>query len=333
MSVNVVITGGHGFIGLMLLDKLLQAGEIAVAGNQPKTIGRITLSDITECHNEYGIELLKDSRVRSVVGDLSSAATLKEVMSDAPDVVYHLAAIVSGQAEEEFDLGLDINFQTSLRLFSACRQQGNKPSIIFSSSCAVYGGDLPKLIPDEHTPLPQTSYGAQKYMGEVLLTDYIRKGYVNGFALRLPTVIVRPGKPNRAASSFASGILREPLNGVEAVCPVPDTAGMWFTSPSCIVNNLVHALGLNNTPHSCAIPLPGMTASVAQMLDALKDVAGADVVKRVTFKEDPVINTIVQGWPLELEATKAEALGFSKPADMQEIIREYIRDHLPAQAT
>jgi len=244
--------------------------------------------------------------------------------------VFHLAAVVSVGAEEDFELGMRVNLDTTRALLEACRKGSKVPHFVFASSVAVYGGDMPAVLEDETAPTPRTSYGTQKAIGELLISDYSRKGYVDGRSLRLPTIVVRPGRPNKAASTFASSIIRDPLEGREVACPVPPDTAMCLLSPRKVVDAFIRA---QTTPAEQigwprVVQLPGLTLTVRQMLAALEEVAGPRVVGRVKFQPDAVIEKIVYGWPTAFRASKARRLGFAADGSMQEIIRAFIEDDL-----
>jgi nucleoside-diphosphate-sugar epimerase len=238
------------------------------------------------------------------------------------------AAIVSGQAEADFDLGMKVNLDASRHLLEACRSAGHRPRVVFTSSVAVYGGELPAVVRDDTALTPRSSYGAQKAMAELLLSDYSRKGFVDGRILRLPTIVVRPGKPNKAASSFVSGIIREPLNGEEAICPVALDTRIWLLSPRMAVEALIHGgeVAPERLGDSRAVNLPGLSVTVADMIAALSRVAGPETVARIRFEPDDAIARIVGGWPGAWETSRAEELGFAGDADVDSVIRAYLAD-------
>jgi len=237
--------------------------------------------------------------------------------------------VVSGAAEADYDLGMRVNVDGTRALLDACRAQPAPPTFVFASSVAVFGGDLPEVVLDQTIPAPQSSYGVQKLIGELLVGDCTRRGYVDGRAVRLPTIVVRPGKPNAAASSFASGIVREPLAEEEALCPVGPETRLWVMSPAQAVRNLTHA---HETPSAAwgrqrAVSLPGLTVSVREMLDALRQVGGEAAVRRVRFQPDERIAKIVYGWPARFDAMRAQALGFTADTDIESIVRVYAEEH------
>jgi nucleoside-diphosphate-sugar epimerase len=258
--------------------------------------------------------------------DLGAAGAAAVLAGRQPDLVFHLAAVVSGQAEAEFDTGYAVNLATSQALFEALRATGSVPRVIFASSLAVYGPPFPPVVPEEFVLRPASSYGTQKAMVELLLADYSRKGFVRGTSLRLPTVSIRPGAPNAAASGFLSGILREPLAGLPANCPVPDDTRVWIASPDVTVAGLAHAAALpwdRIAPHP-VLNLRGLSVRVGEMLDALEAAAGPEARARVTRAPDPAIARIVQSWPEAFVTDTARDLGFPVNADFPSILREYI---------
>jgi nucleoside-diphosphate-sugar epimerase len=257
---------------------------------------------------------------------------VRRVISTGTDSVFHLAAVVSGQAEADTDLGYRVNLDGTRAVLDACRALGTCPRVVFASSLAIYGGALPPA--DDETPLtPQTSYGTQKAIGELLVNDYSRKGFVDGRAVRLPTVVVRPGRPNRAASTFASSMIREPLAGREAVCPVsPDTV-MALASPRRIVAGLVHAHDLPGGAFgaSRSLQLPGFSVAVGEMAEAVRRAQGSEAYARIRWQPDPQIQRIISGWPRALHAPRAEALGFAADSGIDEVIQAFIEDDLETQ--
>jgi nucleoside-diphosphate-sugar epimerase len=266
--------------------------------------------------------------VRAEVGDIAERSVLERLIDDQTSAIFHLAAIVSGQAEADFDLGMRINLDASRLLLETCRLRGHKPRVVFTSSVAVYGGDMPDVVRNDTALNPQSSYGTQKAIAELLLSDYTRRGFVDGRVLRLPTISVRPGKPNAAASSFASGIIREPLNGEATVCPVAGSTRLWLLSPrkaiACLIAGLeVDAAALGNQRR---LNLPGISVSVDEMVAALREVAGEEVVKRIEWRPDPGIEKIVGSWPGRWDTTRAEQLGLTGEKSFADVIRSYIED-------
>ena len=311
---KIIITGGQGFLGQRLAKTLLQQPQI--------NIKELILVDVNEpiIHN-------KDSCVRSIKMDLRHPQGLNEIITPDTDVIFHLAAIVSSHAEEDPDLGYEINFLATKNLLEACRKTNPKIRFIFSSSLAVYGGKLPDVINNSTAVTPQSTYGTQKSMCELLINDYSRKGFVDGIAVRLPTICIRPGKPNKAASSFVSGIIREPLNGESSICPVSKELLLWISSPNTVIHNFIHAMTL---PSLAArdwhvINLPGFTVSVDSMLQDLASIKGKTILEKVEFQFDKKINDIVASWPAKIDCSQALSLGFSIDQNFTDVIDQFIQ--------
>ena len=318
---KVVITGGGGFLGQRLARALLAKRTLAGPLGNQEAIERIVLADTARAN-------IEDARIESLVGDIADDGFVAKMLEGEPSSIFHLAAVVSGQAEADFDLGMRVNLDATRGLLEACRRFRKPPRFVFSSSVAVFGGKLPDPVPEDWPLYPQTSYGVQKAVGELLVNDFSRKGFVDGRALRLPTVSVRPGKPNRAASSFASGIIREPLAGVEAICPVPPEARMWLTSPNAVIGNIVaaHEVEASAFGHTRSLNLPGLTASVGEMAAALERVAGREVAARIKWQRDEQITKMVLGWPAALEARRAQAMGLRSDPDFDALVRAYMAE-------
>ena len=308
---TILITGGGGFIGSRL--------AAALAARAPGA--RIRLLDIAF---PPGLE----QRFECIAGDVASPEVIGRALGGDSDSVFHLAAVVSGGAEADFDLGYRVNLDGTRALLEACRKLPAPPRFVFASSVAAFGGVLPDVLDDSTTPAPQTSYGTQKVIGEYLVADFTRKGFIDGRSLRLPTIVVRPGKPNLAASSFASGIIREPLAGVECPCPVPDSTGVWILSPRRVVEAFMHAhdLPASAWPSTRVVNLPGITLSVREMIDAMGRVAGAETVSRVRFTPDARIQGIVKTWPVRFRTERALAMGFTADSDFESIVRDHIEN-------
>lgn len=321
---QVLITGGAGLLGARLARKLLERETLSDVHGIQKPIERITLLDIVPAAG------FDDPRVETATGDISDARVIERFLTPQTTSIFHLAAIVSGQAEADFDLGMRINFDATRLILERARQNGNRPRVVFTSSVAVFGGELPAQVLDTTALTPQSSYGTQKVMGELLVNDYSRKGFIDGRALRMPTVCIRPGAPNKAASSFASGIIREPLNGIEAVCPVPPGTPMWVASPRLAIDHLVqgHEVEESLFGESRALSLPGLATNVTDMVVALERVAGKDVAGRIRWEIDPAIMKIVNSWPGNFATARADAMGFQQDHDFDSIIRAYIDDEL-----
>jgi nucleoside-diphosphate-sugar epimerase len=318
---KVLIIGGAGMIGRKLAERLARDG--AVAG---KAISKLTLYDVVPGASPAGAKMPVDV----ATGDLPAAGEAEKLIADRPDVVFHLAAIVSGEAEQDFDKGYRINMDGTRRVLEAVRTAGHKPRLLFASSIAVFGAPFPEAIGDEFFNTPLTSYGTQKNICELLISDYSRKGFVDGLSLRLPTICVRPGKPNKAASGFFSNIMREPLAGEEAVLPVSESVMHWHASPRAAVGFLLHAaaLDLAKVGPRRALTMPGLAVTVGEQVAALRKVAGDKVVARIRRQPDPFIEAIVAGWPRNFAPKRALELGFMADASFEDIVRHHIEDEL-----
>jgi D-erythronate 2-dehydrogenase len=322
---RIVITGGAGFLGTRLARKLLERGSLVDAAGTSRPLRELVLLDMTAA-------AVDDRRVTAVAGDLADPAVIERVVTADTDSIFHLAAVVSGQAEAEFDTGMRVNLDATRALLERCRKLNKPPRFVFTSSLAVFGGKLPDPVPDDAPLTPQTSYGAQKAIGELLVYDMTRKGFIDGRSLRLPTVTVRPGKPNKAASSFASGIIREPLSGIDAVCPVPPQTEIWITSPRQVIDNLIvgHDVAAAKFPGDTrSVNVPGLRISVAAMVDALRRVAGDPVAARVKWRVDPAIDRIVRTWPPNFAPRLGPALGMAADTNFDDIVRAYMADDMP----
>ena len=320
---NILIIGGGGVIGQKLGRSLAARGTLR--GQQ---ISRITLADIVNPAPipDAGVP------VNCVTCNITDPASVAACLTKDTDVVYLLAAIVSAHAEEDFDAGMTINMMGTLNVFQHARQLGTKPVIVFSSSIAVYGGEVPDPITDHSFLNPQTSYGAQKAIGEMLLNDFSRKGYVDGRGFRLPTISVRPGKPNRAASSFMSSILREPLNGQEAICPVDEDFPHYYLSPRKCVENLIMGAEIDaqDLGQNRCMMMPGRMWTIRQLIDAMTAVAGPAPAQLIRWEAQPEIQRIVKGWRFDLRPEKALKLGLTADDSFEDNIRYYLEDDKPA---
>ena len=327
---KILIIGAAGMIGCKLTHHLLEAGRL-----DGQAIMQIALVDIVEPQvPASGQDSAIEIQTRAV--DMTQIGVADTLVADEPDIIYHLAAIVSGEAEADFDKGYRINMDGTRSLLDAIRARhdnnGYTPKLVFTSSIAVYGAPFPDSIYDEFHLTPMTSYGTQKAICELLLADYTRRGIVQGIGLRLPTICIRPGKPNLAASSFFSNILREPINGQSAVLPVEDSVRHWFASPRAAIRFLVKAASLKpeDLGARCNINLPGLSATVAQQIEALERVVGADAVNLIKREPDATIRAIVANWAEDFDARRAMALGFEAESSFDEIIQVYLEDELPA---
>jgi nucleoside-diphosphate-sugar epimerase len=320
---HILITGAAGMIGRKLTARL--AADGALAG---RPIDKLTLLDLSMSQAPTNFA----ARVETAAADLADESAARAAIGERPDVIFHLAAVVSAEAELDFDKGMRANFDASRALFEAIRAAGNDycPRVVFSSSIAVFGAPFPQSIPDDFALTPLTSYGTQKAMVELLLADYTRRGFLDGIGIRLPNIVVRPGKPNKAASGFFSSIIREPLNGEEAVLPVDDSVNNWHASPRAAVSFLVHAAELNGKELGPRINLtmPGVYCTVAEQIAALRRIAGDKVASRIRRAPDPLIARIVAGWPSRFDAHRALALGFTAETSFDEIIKIHIADEL-----
>lgn len=312
---RILITGAAGMIGRKLTARLLADGAL---GGRP--IRQLILHDIVP--PEAAPPHL------ALTGDLGDSATA--LVAHRPDVIFHLAGVVSGEAEADFDLGYAVNLDGTRALFDAIRLAGYAPRLVYASTTAVFGGPFPDEIPDDFAPTPQSSYGTQKLIGEALLSDYTRRGFFDGIGLRLPTICVRPGKANRAASSFFSGIIREPLNGLPASLPVARDWVHTMASPRAAVGFFLHAATLDTAPIGPRrnLTLPGVAVTVAEQIEALRRVAGADVVALIRDEPDPAVWAIVQTWPRRFAASRAKAMGFQAETSFDQIVQAYIEDDL-----
>ena len=306
---KAVITGGGGFLG----------SRLAAALRARDAKADITLVDVAF---PPGLE----AKYHCIAGDVASPDVIGRALDGDADSIFHLAAVVSGGAEADFDLGYHVNMDGTRNLLEAARRLKKPPRIVYTSSVAAFGGVMPEVLDDSTTPAPQTSYGTQKVIGEYLIADFTRKGFIDGRSLRLPTIVVRPGKPNLAASSFASGIIREPLAGVACECPVPGDTGVWILSPRRVVEAFLHAYDLPSSawPTTRVVNLPGITLSVREMIDAMGRVAGRETVDRVKFVPDARIQGIVKTWPVRFRTDRALAMGFKADSDFESIVKDHI---------
>jgi nucleoside-diphosphate-sugar epimerase len=328
---RVVITGGAGFIGWKLALRLLDRGELPGPDGKLAPINELVLVDVVAPPAD---RMPEDRRLKVLTGDIADAALMRQAIAPGTGSVFHLAAVVSSHAEADTDAGLRVNLDGTRNVLDACRALGTAPRLVFSSSVAVYGGDeMPPVVSEATALTPQTSYGAQKACGELLVNDYSRKGYVDGRALRFPTVVVRPGRPNRAASSFASSIIREPLSGQEAVCPVSRDPVMAIVSPRRLIEAVERA---HDAPAEAyggnrILQLPAISPSVGEMVEALRRAGGEAAVARIRWEPDPAIARIVAGWAPVVDGSRAERMGIRADRDMDEIVTAFIEDDLPAQ--
>ena len=311
---NVLVTGAAGFLGSRVIKALLSDGH------DVPPVTRIVAADTSACP-------IVDPRVDAKVGTIVDPAFISSLVEDDLDVIFHLAAVLSGQSEAEFDVGMRVNVDGTRGLLEACRRLRRPPRFVFSSTVAVFGANLPEEVPEDNVLRPQTSYGTAKAIAELLVSEYSRRGFVDGVALRLATVTVRPGAPNSALSSFVSGIIREPLAGIDAVCPVPLDMRLWISSPDVVTGNLIHAARVPSSAlgGSLSVNLPGLSVTPAQMLASLERAGGAAARARVRCEIDPAIARVVATWPGALDDRRARHLGFSADRDFDEVVAQYVR--------
>jgi D-erythronate 2-dehydrogenase len=316
---HILITGAAGMIGRKLTERLTRDG--ALAG---KPITALTLVDVVAPAAPANFA----GKVELATTDLAIKDAAAKAVAARPDVIFHLAGVVSGEAELDFDKGYHVNLDGTRALLEAIRAvDGNyRPRLVYTSSIAVFGAPFPAAIPDDFHLTPLTSYGTQKAIGEALLADYTRRGFCDGVGIRLPSIVVRPGKPNMAASGFFSGIIREPLAGLEAVLPVPETVVHTHASPHAAIGFLVHAAGLGRDALGARVNLsmPGVCCTVAEQIAALRRMAGDRVASRIRPVDDPLVARIVEGWPQRIEARRARELGFKAESSLEDIIRIHI---------
>ncbi|HMO30685.1 D-erythronate dehydrogenase [Enterovirga sp.] len=322
---NVLVLGAAGMVGRKFIEQVVKDdGRIGDGA-----VTHMTLFDVVEPKAPAGSPF----QVTALAGDLGEPGIAQTLIADRPELIVHLAAIVSGEAEADFEKGYRVNLDSTRELFEAIRQAGGgyKPRLVFTSSIAVFGQPFPKDgITDDYNLTPLTSYGTQKAIGELLLADYSRRGFLDGVGIRLPTICVRPGKPNAAASGFFSGIIREPLNGQEAILPVSESVRHWHASPRAAVGFLLHAATMDTAPlgQRRSLTMPGLSVTVGEQIEALRRVAGDKVAARIVHRPDPVIQAIVGGWAEKCRPERAETFGFKAEKTFEEIIRVYIDDEL-----
>lgn len=322
---RILITGAAGMVGRKLAERLVRDGQL-----RGQTITALELHDIVPAEKPA----MPGADVSVHVGDLADQGAAEALVRHKPDVIFHLAGIVSGEAEADFDKGYRVNLDGARALFDAIRVLGYSPRVVFTSSIAVFGAPFPEVIPDEFHPTPMTSYGTQKLIGEALLADYTRRGFFDGVGIRLPTICVRPGKPNKAASGFFSGIIREPLNGQEAILPVPRSVVHTHASPRSAVGFLIRAAEIDGDAVGPRrnLTMPGVGVTVGEQIEALERVAGREVTKLIREEPDETIWAIVKNWPTRFASSRARALGFTAEESFDDIIRVYIEDELGGKA-
>lgn len=319
---NVLITGAAGFLGHRLARAILARPHLPAPDGTPRQVHEVRMLDVAAGPAPA------DTRARAIVDDMTDPAVLRTLIDEDTLAVFHLAAVVSGQAEADFDLGMRVNLDATRHLLDTCRRVGHRPRVVMASSVAVYGGALPDTVDDATRLTPQSSYGTQKAIGELLVTDYTRRGFIDGRALRLPTISVRPGRPNAALSSFASGIIREPLAGEPAVCPVAPETVLWLLSPRTVIECFLHAHAIDGAVlgFDRSLILPGLAISVADMVAALSRVAGPEAAGLVRWERDARVERVANTWPGRLDASRAIALGFPTDTSFDDVIRQYVAE-------
>lgn len=325
---DVVVTGGAGFLGARLAGRLLARGALHAAGGREEEITRLTLVDVAPARG------FADRRLHVIAGSIADPVVVEAAVTPETDAIFHLAAVVSGQAEAEFDLGMQVNFAATRLLLERARRNENRPRLVFTSSVAVFGGELPEVVEDASAPTPQSSYGVEKLLCELLVQEYSRRGFLDGRCLRMPTICVRPGAPNKAASSFASSIIREPLAGLDAVCPVPPETRLWLLSPRRAIDALLrgHELDAASLGSWRSLNVPGLSVTVGEMVAALERLAGPAATARIRWEPDPAIASIVASWPGAFATRRADALGFRGDASFDEIVRDHAAEALSPRA-
>jgi nucleoside-diphosphate-sugar epimerase len=320
---HILVTGAAGMIGRKLTARLVADGAL-----NGQAIEKLTLIDVVAPQSPEKFS----GKIDAAAADIADPAAVRAAVAGRPDVIFHLAGVVSGEAELDFEKGMRVNLDGSRTLFEAVRAVGGgyRPRLVFTSSIAVFGAPFPPAISDEFHLTPLTSYGTQKAATELLLADYTRRGFLDGIGIRLPSIVVRPGRPNKAASGFFSSIIREPLNGEEAVLPVADSVLHWHASPRAAVGFLVHAAGLDagTLGPRVNLTMPGVCCTVAEQIAALRRIAGDKVVSRIRREPDPLVARIVAGWPSRFDPARALALGFRAEGSFDDIIRVHIADEL-----
>ena len=322
---RIIIFGGAGFIGKKLALELLHRGKIAIDGSEPKSITELVLFDKFKAEG-----LPEDHRLVIEDGDICDSSIIEKLLAKHVDVIFHLAAVVSGEAEKNFDLGMQVNLHATMKLLEFIRELDYTPVLVFASSCGVFGGELTDTIEDRTAPTPKSSYGTQKAMVDLLINDYSRRGFVKGRAIRLPTIAIRPGKPNAATSSFMSSIIREPLQGKSTNCPVSPETKVWILSPRKVVENFILACELPNDAWkgNWVVNLPGLTTTIEEMVSQLEVVGGKKASEFITWEPDEFLQSIVLTWPPEFVASRGKELGFKNDQNVKEIIQAFVEEEL-----
>lgn len=319
---KILVTGAAGFLGSRVVRGLL-----AGARGLPN-VTAIVAADTSACP-------IEDARVQPRVGSIVDRAFVDSIVDADVGVVFHLAAVLSGQSEAEFDVGMRVNVDATRALLEACRARGGRPRFVFSSTVAVFGGSLPAIVPETQGLRPQTSYGTAKAIVELLVSEYSRRGFIDGVSCRLPTITVRPGKPNSALSSFVSGVIREPVSGIDTVCPVPLDTAIWVSSPRTVTANLLHAAAMETSAlgYDRVLNLPGVRVTAGELLASLERIVGPEARARVRLERDERVAAAMLGWPAALDPSRALSRGFAADTDADAIVREYLEEISADRAT
>ena len=322
---KVLVLGGSGFLGKRLVKSLLEKESLNIASKGSEKLTKLVLFDTSK-----PTALPDDDRLECLEGDICDKSTIKNLLAGKFDLIFHLAAIVSGEAEKKFELGMDVNLEASLFLLEECRQSNHAPVLVFASSCAVFGGLDNKVVEDHIASTPKSSYGTQKAIVELLINDYSRRGFVDGRSLRLPTIAIRPGSANAATSSFASAIVREPLHRQTTNCPVSKTTQIWILSPRKVTDHFLHAASIDGSTLGAnrIITLPGLTTSVHEMCVAMDKLSEHSPSQLISWERDPFIESIVHTWPTKFKPTRALQLGFKPDSNIEEIIGIFMEEEL-----
>lgn len=322
---RIVVLGGAGFIGKKLIIKLLKQGQVSLNGHPMQSFKQLVAFDKVKATG-----LPDDSRLEVVEGDICNADTIENLLGSNTDLIFHLAAVVSGEAEKNFDLGMQVNLQASIQILEHCRSMRKPPVLVFASSCAAFGMEYSEVIRDDTPPAPQSSYGTQKVIVDLLINDYSRRGFIDGRVLRLPTIAVRPGQANAATTSFVSSIIREPLQGKRTNCPVSREIKLWIHSPEKVTDNFIHAAHIPAQAFkgNRVVNLPGITVTVQDMIAALDAAAGKEAVELIDWEPDAFIQSIVLTFPREFVTNKALALGFQRDESLDQIVNSFIKEEL-----
>ena len=317
---KIIVTGGGGFLGSRVIELLLERKDAGIGAVE---FDEIVSLDLAECP-------VNDSRVTSIKGSIGDIELLHQLVTQDTVGIFHLAAVLSGGSEDDFDLAMNVNVDGTRALLQAARNIQATPRFVFTSSLAVFGGAMPEIVPENMATQPESTYGMVKSIGELLVNEYTRKGYIDGRICRLPTISVRPGKPNSAASSFASSIIREPLNGTESMCPVPVETKLWLSSPNAAVTNLVHAfeLGGDLLGRWRVLNVPGLSVTAGEMLESLERVGGQAARDLVSIDYDARIDAIVGSWPGAFDVTRTRELGFVSDSDFDQVVQQYHDDFI-----